>query len=397
MSPDALSAHLDALPGTTALVTPSFGPPDPASVGALADRLGHPLPPDLAGFYDRADGLSVSWWHADPGEARTAFGDIRLVALDEVVAGLPPGSIPGEDPNDQTVPIDLLHHRHAVVARVRPDGCDLDLILPGARALRLNLDLETYLDRALAVGGLYGWQFRCAEDAQTVLEETSDDGFYPLAAALFPEADLDVFLHRGVPSETWAPEPYARRFDEAFGGTPGGATVQTYDRAGPARPSAIRRAELALGVRLPAGLVAFYRQMDGVRVEWDAERCSGQFTVLSVGEMVGGPGWASREPWSHDAATQFGLAESPGPLQNALPFVIAPDDDVVLRPGMQPPLGRLGRDGIQPLPPTVPEFLNGLIQSRGVGGWTRDFLGSPPEGLESALRAAYPDASLPSE
>lgn len=369
---DALADRIAALPGAE----PPFVDPFPAEPEALDDaesQLGRPLPEPLRSFYTATDGLDLRWTAHDTETGRAAEGVVGIVdlalaleparAVPRLGAVLGPGGLEGP-----WLLFEALPNRHDVLVGVGDNGCRFVLVLPDGSLLDLDLTAEAYLDRALSVGGLYGWHLRSAPDASAVLRATSDDRFFENAETFFPDADLAPFRHReldGVPD--WPLRPVAAAFDAAFGEGP---TVA--ERAAPVGAAAVRRAEMAWGHPMPPGLRALYGGLDGCEVRWtgaDDDR-GASFRLLSLEEAAGGPDWMTPGPWDHDAARQVG-APPDGPLAAWLPLLISEGLDAVWRPD-RPALGVVDGADVREVEASLDDLAERVVAPGGPVPWLRD-------------------------
>lgn len=337
----------------------------------VAKALGHPAPDDLAALYAEADGLHLEWHASVPGRRLSSGGTVAIMPSDGVAGAMAEGRTRLPDAEGVPFVFEPLSHYHAVVADVTPEATALWLVLPDGRAARLPVSPVEYAERAVALGGLDGWQFRLGPEAGALLDGLSGDRFAQWAAAFVPDAALDGLAVE--PSGDEVPPLQFRPLLDAA--RDAGAEVRA---APPARDGAVRWAEITARSRLPDDLLAFVREANGVRLSWSEGGRSGGFRIESLERMVGGAAWARANNGLRTAAAELSLPAS-SPLADWLLLYQAEEQIVVAQ--LDPArLAVADRDGVRPLRLGVGAFVEAAVRHGGDPAWFRSLDGgeAPP-------------------
>jgi hypothetical protein len=176
--------------------------------------------------------------------------------------------------------------------------------------LPLIINFETYIALSIEVCGMFLWQTYFIDESQIskenkeIFNQERPDRFFDNMKAIFPNADLSLF-NKPVYTEPHSfsivasKKDYKRRFDKTFKDlkklTKGGnldynPNYQSFSIL------QIRKAELALGRKLPDSMLAFYSQINGFNLSWktkakpenDLHYQYGECTMLSFDKIFAG-------------------------------------------------------------------------------------------------------------
>ncbi len=361
----------------------SVVPPDSnAAMKRFEKAAGVRLPPVMREFYGLCDGFSLGWRADVDHQAMRGASQIRPIsALHSLEVGLGESMPPPPLTGDWFILDQLGATGNYVLVSFQDAGVQLYLYTYHRHCNRMSLSFEEYLERDVRWLGMELWQAHYIDKPPDI----SDHYVQVAGAEVLSELLGEEVGGLSFPSPSASTSRARDKCMEALTAlAERGVEITTKDLPPGCSPNAIMKAQAFFGTPLPAEVIDFYRDLNGLSVRWQSASAAGALLLLPLEVVFGGEehylrtSWCTEDDhkgkvWVDDDTDEYlELAKRMRPIEffegssNFVGFVLR-DSVIELYYSYSP--GELFR-----LPIGIADYLDISVQLLGISGWVEYYL-----------------------